>query len=302
MPIFGRRKKRNYNLDSVIMDASEEQLLIHDNAVKDGQLMLHPRIWSLLGLIYVILGIIQMALAGLWLWWWGVAAGFGLTKLGTTLIGIGVTGGRQAPLPPGATIMDRLRNVGGAIVLWGSTKFQRLFYILRWPVLGFGFYVALLITIRYNSPDPKITSFPASCGNNFHGCSRVAKKNAQAPYGMEPLLLSASMNDTQAAVEEWISSQAGMRVLSSSLSPSKNDVSAGQKGFLHSRVVTPIWGFADDFLVGFTCDEESGKILVEAQGQLRIGKGDLGVNGRRNKQFYGWLVLKDLPQGSCRSG
>jgi len=284
------------------MDASEEELLIQDNANKDDQLKLHPKIWSTLGGLYVILGLVQMSLAASWFWIWGIAAGFGLTKLGTTLIGIGVTGGRQAPLPPGATIFDRFRNFLGAIVLWGSTKFQRLFYILRWPVLGFGIYVALLITIRYNSPDPQLTSFPASCGNAIHGCSRIARKNAQTtPRGIEPSLIYSSINDTQTAVEAWMTSQAGLRVIYSSKTSSKN-LNEDGKGFVHARVVTPIWGFADDFMVGLTCDKDSGKVLVEAQGQLRIGKRDLGVNSRRNKRFYNWLALEDLPQKSCSGG
>jgi uncharacterized protein (DUF1499 family) len=278
------------------MDAREEEPLIQDNANKDDQLKLHPKIWSALGGLYVVLGIIQMSLAALWFWWWGIAAGFGLTKLGTTLIGIGVTGGRQAPLPPGASFLDRFRNFLGAIVLWGSTKFQHLFYILRWPVLGFGIYVALLVTIRYNSPDPQLTSFPASCGSNIHGCSRIATENAQTARGLEPFLANSSINDTQSAVEEWITSQAGMRVIYSSSKISSKHLHQGGKGFAHARVVTPIWGFADDFMVGFTCDNDSGKVLVEAQGQLRIGKSDLGVNVRRNKRFYTWLALKNLPE------
>jgi uncharacterized protein (DUF1499 family) len=290
--MFGRRKKRNQDkLYSAVMDASEEGLLVHDK--KDDQLMLHPKIWSALGFLYVCLGIIQMIAAALWLWWWGVAVGFGLAKLGTTLIGIGVTGGRQTPLPSAPTFLDLIKHVAGSVVLWGSAKFQRLFYILRWPVLGFGFYVALLITIRYNSsPDPRFNSFPLSCGDNFHGCSRIAKTNPQASHGLAPLLLAASMNDTQAAVQEWINSQTGTRIIYS--------LSASKGIFFHARVVTPVFGFADDFMVGLTCDKESGKVLVEAQGQLRIGKSDLGVNFRRNKRLLNWLALKELPPaGSC---
>ena len=267
--------------------AAEEDPFLRERNGKDDHTTMHPRLWGALGVAYVILGIVQISLATLWRSWFGAAVGFGLAKMGTTLIGIGVTGGRQSPLAPGASLGARWRHMAGAIVLWGSTKFQKLFYALRWPVLGYGAFVALLITIRLNSPDLRIESFPENCGGNFLGCNRVAEHNPQAAKDLHPLHLAASLNATQAAVEAWINGQAGARVITSS------------PGFVHARVVTPIWGFADDFMVSLKCSGDPEKVLVEAQGQLRIGKSDLGVNGRRNRRFFNWLALKSLPEGSC---
>lgn len=266
---------------------AEEDPFLRERNGKDDHGIMAPHLWAALGVAYVILGLVQFFLATFYRWWLGAALGFGLAKMGTTLIGIGVTGGRQPPLPPGSSFGARMRHMAGAIVLWGSTKFQKLFYALRWPVLGYGVFVVLLITIRLNSPDPIMDAFPESCGGNHLGCSRVAEHHPQAPKGLEPLYLSSSLNVTQAAVEAWINDQVGARVLASS------------PGFVHARVVTPVWGFADDFMVSLRCSGDSEKALVEAQGQLRIGKSDLGVNGRRNRQFFTWLAQKPLPAGSC---
>lgn len=267
--------------------SAEEDPFLRERNGKDDHGIMAPHLWAALGVVYIILGLVQISLASIWRWWFGAAVGFGLAKMGTTLIGIGVTGGRQPPLPPGASFGGRMRHMAGAVVLWGSTKFQKLFYALRWPVLGYGAFVALLITIRLNSPDPKMNAFPDSCNGNYLGCSRVAEHHIQAPKGLEPLRLSSSLNATQMAVEAWINGQVGARVLASS------------PGFVHARVVTPVWGFADDFMVRLRCDSESERVLVEAQGQLRIGKSDLGVNGRRNRQFFTWLAQKPLPEGHC---
>lgn len=51
-----------------------------------------------------------------------------------------------------------------------------------------------------------------------------------------------------------------------------------------------------------SCNEEQ-QVVVEVQGQLRLGKSDLGVNARRNQQFL--LALSkaaragEIPAGQC---
>ena len=52
----------------------------------------HPKFWLALGTLHVVLGAVQLALAGLWRWWFGLAVGFGSAKMGFTLAGIGMTG------------------------------------------------------------------------------------------------------------------------------------------------------------------------------------------------------------------
>jgi uncharacterized protein (DUF1499 family) len=88
--------------------------------------------------------------------------------------------------------------------------------------------------------------------------------------------VNLDINTTQEVVRRWLDSESSATVL------------VDVPGFMHARMVTLFFGFADDFLVGLRCDED-GNAVVEAQGQLRIGQSDLGVNARRNKRFYVWL-------------
>lgn len=282
--VFGlRRGDRPRKRSKSCASMDEEDPLL----ARSDDFTLHPRIWAFLGCVYIALGLTQAVLAGLWRWLLGAAFGLSLAKLGSTLVGLGVTGGRpQARLPPGASLGARARHCCGAIVLWGSTQFLRLFYRLRWPVVGYGAFVALLVAIHLSSPDPVVSSFPSSCGNNRLGCSRVARSAPQAPRGLEPSTVPSALEDVQAAVEGWVDRQAGARVLTSS------------PGFIHARCMTPFWGFADDLYVSLKCDEQ-GWTLVEAQGQLRVGKSDLGVNSRRLRRLFDWLDGAELPEGQC---
>ena len=53
--------------------------------------------------------------------------------------------------------------------------------------------------------------------------------------------------------------------------------------FGHWRVLSTVFGFADDLVVRTRIDGSSSAraIVVDAQSQLRLGVGDLGVNRRR---------------------
>ena len=299
MFFFGKRKQKsthkrsrsllvmmneNQDEDEYLLDASGQQRSPFTHS-------LHPKVWSFLGVLYIILGISQAILAITWFWYLGVAIGLSIAKLGSTLLGIGITGGgSQTSLPPSSTFKQKLQHCGFAIILWGATKIQRLFFYLRWPIVGYGVFVALLLTIRITSPDPHLVAFPDSCpANNKLGCSRVAVDQPHGPRGVTPLFLPASLNATQAAIQGWIWAQAGSRIVYAT------------PGFIHARVVTPIWGFADDFFVSLRCEPDHKQVVVETQGQLRIGKSDLGVNGRRNKNFFAWLKQKqdELPEEEC---
>lgn len=188
-----------------------------------------------------------------------------------------IAGGHQSQLPPDSSIGAQLRHAAGAVILWGSTKIQKLFLVLRWPLYAYGVFIALLIAIHLSSPDPHFAAFPSMCpsGKRF-GCARIADSAPYVARGMNPLRVNLDIDVTQEVVRRWLASESGATVL------------VDIPGFMHVRVVTLFWGFADDFLVGLRCDEE-GHAVVEAQGQLRIGKSDLGVNARRNKRFYTWL-------------
>jgi len=58
----------------------------------------------------------------------------------------------------------------------------------------------------------------------------------------------------------------------------------------------------DDFWVRLSCGKD-GRVVVEAQGQLRLGVGDWGVNPRRNAELLAALRAAaaggKLPPGTC---
>lgn len=204
-----------------------------------------------------------------------------------------LAGGRQPVLPPDASLAQRLRHASASFVMWGSGKLQQVMFFFRGPIYALGVFVFLLIAIHVASPDPVFTTFPSKCPTaKCYGCSRVALQSPHTARGLKPLRVRAPLNVTQAAVEAWIEDQSGTRILVS------------KPGFIHARVVTPVWGFADDFMVGLTCSKGDGgasETVVEAQGQLRIGKSDLGVNARRNQRFFDSLqaAAAEMPSGAC---
>jgi uncharacterized protein (DUF1499 family) len=72
---------------------------------------------------------------------------------------------------------------------------------------------------------------------------------------------------------------------------------------IHARFVSLLWGFADDVFVQLSCNAESGEVLVEVQGQLRVGVGDMEVNVKRNAALMAALTAQaqagELPAGRC---
>ena len=115
-------------------------------------------------------------------------------------------------------------------------------------------------------------------------------------------------------------------------------------GFMHARFVSFLWGFSDDVFIRWKCTEggpaaaavtaeesrgalaaaaatagaasgaeavagegegqRKGVVLVEVQGQLRLGVGDLEVNPRRNRDLLRSLERSyssgDIENGQCR--
>jgi len=59
------------------------------------------------------------------------------------------------------------------------------------------------------------------------------------------------------------------------------DAAAGRPpSWLHFRFVSRLWGFVDDLVVSLeSCGADATR--VQAQSQLRLGYGDLGVNAAR---------------------
>jgi hypothetical protein len=68
--------------------------------------------------------------------------------------------------------------------------------------------------------------------------SRIAESNPHAARHLQPLHLAATLADVQAWAADWVQAQAQARLLRDS-----------RPGFLHARILTVFWGFADDFMV-----------------------------------------------------
>jgi hypothetical protein len=101
------------------------------------------------------------------------------------------------------------------------------------------------------------------------GCARAA---ARAPHGfappLPPLVLRAKASSVAAAIRGWAPTRG--QLLPDSRLPT----------LLHFRFVSRLWGFADDVYIALsTCGEDGTR--VQAQSQLRLGYGDMGVNAAR---------------------
>lgn len=67
-------------------------------------------------------GIVELCLAALWRFWLGVALGFGVAKMGTSLCGM--TLAARPPPSPASGCFGWLRNLGRRALMWGASKMQ----------------------------------------------------------------------------------------------------------------------------------------------------------------------------------
>ncbi|KAL4857462.1 hypothetical protein ACK3TF_002330 [Chlorella vulgaris] len=243
----------------------------HLPAVERGQ-TLHPRLWLVLGIAYICIGLVNLCLAALWRFYLGIALGFGLAKMGTSLCGM--TLASRPPPPPARGCFGWAKNSGRRLLMWGAGKVQALFYMFRWVIYLYGTIVLLMVIIHVSSPDYRYSGFPLECPPDKQwGCSRIAESNPHGARHLQPLHLAASMPDVQAWVAAWVGEQGQARLLRDT-----------RPGFLHARILTFFFGFADDLMVSLRCNDK-GQVVIEVQSQLRLGMSDMGVNGRRNEKF-----------------
>jgi hypothetical protein len=66
----------------------------------------------------------------------------------------------------------------------------------------------------------------------------------------------------------------------------KQYADANQIYFGRYTVITPIWGFMDDIFIQASSSNNLETFQVFAQGQLRIGKGDMDKNLKTITSFY----------------
>eukprot|EP00882_Tetradesmus_deserticola_P030103 GHRQ01033775.1.p2 GENE.GHRQ01033775.1~~GHRQ01033775.1.p2 ORF type:complete len:157 (+),score=36.15 GHRQ01033775.1:258-728(+) len=126
--------------------------------------------------------------------------------------------------------------------------------------------------------------------------------------GMTPVQMPTTLPAATSTVLEWIWQQPRTTILAVHRATSVNgspaaDQEAVQQTVIHARFVSLLWGFADDVFVRLTCDAETGTVLLEAQGQLRVGVGDMDVNVKRNAALLAAMQAKaaggQLPAGPC---
>ena len=268
--------------------------------------------WMTVGCIFVILGTTHCVLSILYHYWLGVAVGFSLAKTGLTAIGMGYVSQHQKRLP---WILRILTS-------WGSSLGKTLLTAFRIPLFFVAFYVSVCIGIRVYSPDsimyrvytermeqppPVPMPFPESCTQTAPspvlGCHRLTldvytatSPTATASATNENVSTVKDIhriraddagrcrNSTELAshIQRWaLGTYTGSTVIDSW---SKN----GQHAYMRIRVLSTMFGFADDWMVYVSAiDEET--IRVQSQGQLRLGVSDIGVNKRRNERLESFL-------------
>jgi len=152
---------------------------------------------------------------------------------------------------------------------------------LGWLGLANGVLTVLLLLIAVVAcvtPDPDVTAFPSECPPGLPiGCSRVAVLNSHRTGGVEPLEVRGVELGLVTDAFKSTAEKAGGRLL---YRGAIADGSAGE--FQHYRFISTLFGFPDDLFARVSLTAEEAAVLVEVQGQLRIGYGDMDVNTNRN--------------------
>lgn len=153
----------------------------------------------------------------------------------------------------------------------------------------------LLVHVSSTAPAPG-AAFPDGCplGPQDPGCYRVApiSPSEGAPAGV---FLRLARQDAQHLTLQWLDAQPRTQLLESDASGSA----------VHAQAVSRMWGFIDDLYVRLSCNGTD--TLVEAQGQLRLGHGDMGVNRERVDRLLSYLQRgpanagNELQEAACDS-
>lgn len=277
--------------------------------------------WVTVGYVCILLGSCHMVLSAMYFYWFGVAVGFSLAKIGFTALGMTYVSQKSQSLPWILKVFSS----------WGSNIVRKLFTVFRWPMFLFGIYVCLCIAIRIESRDSYVrnalATFPKSCDASapspVRGCNRVkvlleelhgspSETNAtnadllklNTTSGIVSRLMSlghgkrgeisvhvdtercTSVGKLAGAIKQWtLQSHAFSRLVQST---SKK----GKKEYMHFRILSTLFGFADDFMIQVSLNDDekdSRTIVVEAQGQLRLGVSDLHVNAKRNNRLIDFI-------------
>lgn len=228
--------------------------------------------WVFTGTMFFVLGLIHASLSFQWSYWIGIATGLWLAKTGTSFIGLGMADQSVSSWfvvqPSDSWLVRMFKRVLTKLISLGSSGLKTIFYTFRWPLFVMGIYVGICVAIHIASPDLTVSNFPAKgCPKSKrHGCSAMEE------------VFNMPAETARSKVTEWIQDQPFSTIL----------ISDEDRGFIHARMLSTFFGFADDLFLQVLPENDSA-CHVKLQGQMRIGKSDLGVNKRRNKRIIRFL-------------
>jgi uncharacterized protein (DUF1499 family) len=281
--------------------------------------------WAVVGYLCILLGGTHMVLSALYFYWFGIAVGFSLGKIGFTSLGMAYVSQKSESLP----------WILKVVSLWGSSVVRKLFTVFRWPMFVFGLYISLCIFIRVESRDSfvkdALATFPKSCDASapspLRGCSRVKvyleeysddtphkdtgsdvhnSTSITSRHGIVHRLMKLGQGsqhdapihietDTCTSVDEVASKLEQWTLQSHTFSRVMTRQSKKETIYMHFRILSTVFGFADDFMIQVAAekkDKAPQTLTVTAQGQLRLGVSDLGVNTKRNTNLV--LFIQEL--------
>mmetsp|Transcript_37825 Transcript_37825/g.63616 ORF Transcript_37825/g.63616 Transcript_37825/m.63616 type:complete len:317 (-) Transcript_37825:38-988(-) len=163
-------------------------------------------------------------------------------------------------------------------------------------LIALAIFVSLLGAIRFSSPDPSYDTFPSACSASMmEGCSRVAYASPHRDLGLTPLNMHLSIPNIQRLVTSWATADEPRGHVVVTSSSSKHIL-------FHARFASFVFGFVDDLVVDAKCaadddteaEGECAKVVLQAQGQLRIGQSDLNVNQKRIARL--WAYMQHQPR------
>lgn len=213
-----------------------------------------------------------------------------------------------------------LLAVGFSILLLRSQPRELAEGWVRATLLMFFLYLSLLVFVRlvsyrgsvdFSSKYAGSEFFPEECPpEKILGCVRIATKNSHFNENLEPLAITVHVQDTISLLEKWVAQEgSSTKVLLKRWEPMDSILTTGKSKctvYYHIRALTFFMGFADDLYVNMECFKNrpqlsESHVLISAQSQLRIGKGDLGVNKRRVDRLFQFLnqKLAQVEKGDC---
>jgi len=149
------------------------------------------------------------------------------------------------------------------------------------------FFLSAFVVFVLIGQDFKVSQFPTGCRKTTNCCRLTTNitSNVQATNLTCPTF-NTTVNSARDAVKSWIRTNNNAAILEDADS------------FVRARFVTFLWGFPDDFYVGFNCTTNS-EVELWIQGEARIGTGDFGVNRKRVEQFLNEIGKQQFATGIC---